>query len=122
MPQYLVAIHHPDGYDGSKESEEMIHDIVSLNKEMVAAGVRTFVGGLSPARDAKSLRKQGDGKVVVTDGPYLETKEHIGGFWVLDVADLDAALEWGRKAAVACRAAVEVRPFIAVPPKFRAVS
>jgi hypothetical protein len=122
MPQFLVAIQHPDGYDGSKEGEEMIRDIVALNKEMVAAGIRTFVGGLSSASQAKSLRAQPDGNVVVTDGPYLETKEHIGGFWVLDVADLDEALEWGRKAAVACRTGVEVRPFIVVPPKYRAVS
>ena len=52
-----------------------------------------------------------DGKVLITDGPYLETKEHVGGFWVLEAADLDEALAWGRKAAVACRAPVEVRPF-----------
>jgi hypothetical protein len=78
---------------------------------MVAAGVRIFVGGLHPASRAKSLRAQPNGKVLVTDGPYLETKEHVGGFWVLEAADLDEALEWGRKAAVACRAPVEVRPF-----------
>jgi hypothetical protein len=52
------------------------------------------------------------GKVLITDGPYADTKEHIGGFWVLEAADLDEALAWGRKAAVACRASVEVRPFI----------
>ena len=57
-------------------------------------------------------RAQPDGKVLVTDGPYFETKEHIGGFWVLKAADLDEALAWGRKAAVACRAPVEVRPFL----------
>ena len=111
MPQYLVAIHHPDDYDASKEGEAMLTDIHALNKEMVAAGVRTFVGGLLPARSAKSLRAQPDGKVVITDGPYLETKEHIGGFWVLEDASLDDALAWGRKAAVACRAPVEVRQF-----------
>jgi len=121
MPQYLVAIQHPDGYDGSKEGEEMMRDIRALNVEMVAAGVRTFVGGLSAARNAKSLRAEADGNVAVTDGPYLETKEHIGGFWVLDVADMDEALAWGRKAAVACRAAVEVRAFLAVPVQQRAV-
>jgi hypothetical protein len=121
MPQYLVAIQHPDGYDGSKEGEEMIRDIVALNKEMVAAGVRTFVGGLSPASNAKSLRAQPDGSVLVTDGPYLETKEHIGGFWVLEVADLEEAVAWGRKATVACRVPVEVRPFIVVPERFRAI-
>jgi len=109
MTQYLVAIHHPDGYDGTREDEAMHRDIGALNEEMVAAGVRVFVGGLRPASSAKSLRAQPDGKVLITDGPYLETKEHIGGFWVLEAADLVEALAWGRKAAVACRAPVEVR-------------
>lgn len=111
MTQYLVAIHHPDDYDPSAEDEAMSRDIDALNDEMVAAGVRIFVGGLSPAGSARSLRAQPDGKVLITDGPYLETKEHIGGFWVLEAANLDDALAWGRKAAVACRAPVEVRPF-----------
>ena len=111
MAQYLVAIHHPDNYDSSKEGEAMQNDIHALNKEMIAAGVRIFAGGLTPARDAKSLRAQPSGKVLVTDGPYLETKEHIGGFWILEAADLDEALAWGRKAVIACRAPVEVRPF-----------
>ena len=111
MSQYLVAIHHPDDYDPSVEDEAMSREIDALNEEMVAAGVRVFVGGLTPARRAKSLRRQRDGKVHITDGPYLETKEHIGGFWVLEAANLDDALEWGRKAVVACRAPVEVRPF-----------
>jgi hypothetical protein len=111
MTQYLVAIHHPDDYDPSTEDEAMSRDIDALNDEMVAAGVRIFVGGLLPASSARSLRAQPDGKVLITDGPYLETKEHIGGFWVLEAANLDDALAWGRKAAVACRAPVEVRPF-----------
>jgi hypothetical protein len=111
MPQYLVAIHHSDNYDPSLEDEAMVRDIDALNEEMVAASARIFVGGLQPARNAKSLRKQRDGKVVITDGPYLETKEHVGGFWVLKAVDLDEALEWGRKAAIACRASVEVRAF-----------
>jgi hypothetical protein len=111
MPRYLVAIHHPDNYDPSREGEEMERDIDVLNQEMVAKGVRVFVGGLRPANSAKSLRAQPDGEVLITDGPYLETKEHIGGFWVLEAADLNEALEWGRKAAIACRAPVEVRPF-----------
>lgn len=111
MAQYLVAIHHPDNYDASREDEAMMRDIHALNEEMIAAGVRKFAGGLRPARDAKALRAQSGGKVLVTDGPYLETKEHIGGFWILETADLDEALAWGRKAVVACRAPVEVRPF-----------
>jgi hypothetical protein len=109
MTQYLVAIHHPDNYDPSTEDEAMSRDIDVLNEEMVAAGVRIFVGGLTPASSARSLRAQPDGKVLITDGPYLETNEHIGGFWVLEAAHLDDALAWGRKAAVACRAPVEVR-------------
>jgi hypothetical protein len=111
MAQYLIAIHHPDDYDPSLEDEAMMEEIHALNREMIAAGVRIFVGGLRPASSAKSLRAQPDGKALITDGPYLETKEHIGGFWVLEAADLDEALAWGRKAAVACRAPVEVRPF-----------
>jgi hypothetical protein len=97
--------------DPSAEDEAMSRDIDALNDEMVAAGVRIFVGGLSPAGSARSLRAQPDGKGLITDGPYLETKEHIGGFWVLEAANLDDALAWRRKAAVACRAPVEVHPF-----------
>ena len=111
MPQYLVAIHHPDNYDPSLEGEAMIRDIHVLNEEMIAAGARFFAGGLESAPKAKSLRKQPSGEVVITDGPYLETKEHIGGFWILEAADMDEALAWGRKAVVACRAPVEVRAF-----------
>ena len=112
MTRYLVAIHRPDDYDPAvSEDEAMSRDINALNDEMVAAGVRVFVGGLRPASHARSVRAQGNGKILVTDGPYLEAKEHVGGLWVLEVAGPDDALEWGRKAAVACRAPVEVRPF-----------
>ena len=112
MPQYLVAIYLPDDYDQSTEDEAMARDIATLEDEMVAAGVRiSFRGGLSPARSARSVRVQPGGKVLTTDGPYLETNEHIGGFSVMEAASLDEALAWGRKAAVACRASVEVRPF-----------
>ena len=89
----------------------MSREIDVLNDEMVAAGIRIFVGGLSPASSARSLRAQPDGEVVITDGPYTEAKEHIAGFWVLKAADLNEALAWARKAAAACRAPVEVRPF-----------
>lgn len=112
MTQYLVAIHHPDGYDGPLETEAMSRDIDVLNEEMEAAGVRIFAAGLSAASSARSLRAQPDGKVLSTDGPYLETKEHVGGLWVLKAADLDEALAWGRKAVVACRAPVEVRAIL----------
>ncbi len=86
MAQFLVAIHHPDNYDPSVEGEAMVRDIGALNREMIAAGARLFVGGLSAPSNAKSLRAQPGGKVLITDGPYLETKEHIGGFWILKAA------------------------------------
>jgi hypothetical protein len=112
MTQYLVAIHHPDDYDPAVAEDKAMHrDIDALNDEMRTAGVRVFVGGLKPASSARSLRVKPGGGVLITDGPYIESKEHVGGFWVLEAADLDEALAWGRKAAVACRAPVEVRPF-----------
>ena len=112
MPKYLVAIHHPDNYDPAvSEDEAMDRAIDALNEEMTAAGIRIFVGGLHPARSAKSLRALPDGKVRMTDGPYLQTTEHVGGFWVLEAANMNEALAWGSKAAIACRAPVEVRPF-----------
>ncbi|HET7646294.1 MAG TPA: YciI family protein [Candidatus Limnocylindria bacterium] len=112
MTQYLVTIHHPTDYDpATAEDEAMARDIDVLNDEMVAAGVRVFVGGLRPAGDATSLRPQSGGNVLTVDGPYLETKEYVGGLWVLECASDEEALEWGRKAAIACRVPVEVRPF-----------
>ena len=111
MTQYLVAIHLPDDFDPSGADKSMERDIDALNEEMEAKGIRLFAGGLRPAREAKSLRAQPDGKVLVTDGPCLETKEHVGGFWILEAADMDEALAWAREAVVACRAPVEVRSF-----------
>jgi hypothetical protein len=116
MPQYLVAIQHPENYDPALEGESMIRDIGALNQEMDAAGARFFAGGLESASHAKSLRKQADGEVVITDGPYIETKEHIGGFWILDAANMDEAVAWGRKAVIACRVPVEVRAFLKIRP------
>ena len=116
MPQYLVAIQHPNNYDPSLEGEAMIRDIGALNEEMDAAGARFFAGGLEPASKAKSLRKRTGGDVVITDGPYLETKEHVGGFWILEAADMDEALAWARKAVIACRVPVEVRAFLRIRP------
>ena len=112
MTQYLVAIYRPENYDPAvSEDEAMGREIDALNEEMKAAGVRAFVGGLQSESSTRSLRLQPAGKVLITDGPYAETKEHIGGFWVLEAANLDEAREWGSKAAVACRASVEARSF-----------
>jgi len=111
MAQYLVAIHLPDDFDSSSVDKAMEHDIDILNEEMEAKGIRLFAGGLRPASEAKSLRIQPDRKVLITDGPYLETKEHIGGLSIGQAADMDEALTWTRKGAVVCRASGEVRPF-----------
>lgn len=112
MPKYLVSIHRPNDYNPAvSEDETMAREIDALNDEMIAAGVRVFVGGLQPITTAKSLHRHYDGSILSTDGIYLKDSEHVGGFWVLEVTDQDAALAWGRKAAIACRASVEVRPF-----------
>ncbi len=112
--QFFVAIHHPDNYDPSTESEAMMRDIHLLNEEMIAKGARVFAGGMQGTPKAKSLRAQSNGEVGVTDGPYLEAKEHVGGFWILEAADMEEALAWGRKAVAACRAPVEVRQFLSM--------
>jgi hypothetical protein len=108
----LDTIFLPDNFDPSAQDQEMESDFDALTKEMEASGVReVFAGGLSPAKEARSLRAQPDGKVLITDGPYLETKEHIGGLSIGEAADLDEALTWARRGAVVCRASGEVRPF-----------
>jgi hypothetical protein len=112
MPQYLVSGYLPDDYDPSGETEATIEAIHALNREMIAAGVRKFACGLGPAR---TVRSQPNGEVAIIDGPYLEAKEHVGGFWILETADLDEALAWARKGAKACRASVEVRPIFFMP-------
>ena len=115
MPQYLIANYMPDDFDPSTVTEAMIEEIHALNREMMAAGIRKFACGIAPAADAKTVRKQSDGKVLVTDGPYLETKEQIGGFLILEAADLDEALAWARKGAIACDTVGEVRELLFFP-------
>jgi hypothetical protein len=109
MPQYLVSIQLPDNYDPSLEDAAVIRDVHALNEQMDAVGIRLFAGGLEPASKAKTLRKQANGEVIITDGPYVEAKEHIGGFSIVEAADMNEALAWARKAAIACRVPVEVR-------------
>lgn len=106
MPQFLVSGYLPDNFDPSTQDEATIEAIHAINREMIAAGVRKFACGLGKAT---SLRTQPNGEVLITDGPYLEAKEHIGGFWILETADMDEALAWARKGATACRASIEVR-------------
>ena len=113
MPQYLIATYLPDNYDPSVETEATIEAIHALNKEMIGAGVRKFACGLS--LKAKTLRAQPNGEVLITDGPYLETKELVGGLAILETADLDEALAWARKGAKLGRAAIEVREIFFKP-------
>jgi hypothetical protein len=115
MPQYLVCNYMPDDFDPSTVTQAMIDEIHALNREMDAAGVTKFACGISPAANAKTVRKQSDGKVLVTDGPYTETKEHMGGFWILEAADMDEALAWARKGAISPDAVGEVRELLFFP-------
>ena len=112
MPQCLVSGYLPDNFDPSTQDEAIVEAIHALNREMIAAGVRKFACGLGKA---KSLRAQPKGEVLITDGPYLETKEHVGGLWILECADMDEALAWARKGAKACRTAIEVREIFFMP-------
>ncbi len=112
MPQYLVAGYLPDDFDPSLMDEATGLAIHALNKEMIAAGVRKFACGLGAA---KSLRTKTDGEVLITDGPYLEAQEHIGGLWILECADMDEAVAWAHKGVVATRGQVEIREIFFQP-------
>ncbi|MEO8336453.1 MAG: YciI family protein [bacterium] len=114
MPRYMVASYLPDDFDPSTVTEETGAAIHALNAEMEAAGVLKFACGISPASTAKTLRKQ-DGKLLVTDGPYTETKEHLAGFLMLDAANMDEVMAWLRKGANAVMGAVEVRELFFQP-------
>ena len=110
MQQYLLSIYQPDGDPPAPEFlEPIMADMAALAQEMKEAGAWVFNGGLHPPSTATVVQLR-DGDVVTTDGPYLEGKEHIGGFTVIQAADLDAALEWGRKLARVLTIPIEVRP------------
>ncbi|HLN68854.1 MAG TPA: YciI family protein [Streptosporangiaceae bacterium] len=111
MRQYLLSVYHPE--DGTLEPEaiqKIRADVAALNTELQQSGAWVFAGGLFPSSTATVARLEG-GDVIITDGPFAEGKEHIGGIWVIKAPDLDAALAWGRKATRACTVPVEVRPF-----------
>jgi hypothetical protein len=111
MKHYVLSIYQPDGPPPPPERlEPVMRDVAALIREIKDAGAWVFNGGLHPPTTATVLRPK-DGEVLMTDGPFVEGKEHIGGFIIIKAPDLDAALEWGRKAARAITLPIEVRPF-----------
>jgi hypothetical protein len=112
MTQYLLSVWHDGDYPTPEPEvmERMFAQVDAFNAEVTSSGAWVFGGGLHPSSSATVVRATGD-DVSMTDGPYAESKEQIGGFWVIEAADLDAALEWARKASAACEGPVEVRPF-----------
>jgi hypothetical protein len=113
MTQYLLAVHGDEDALAETPAEDMqraYKQVDLFNEEVKAAGAWVFAGGLHPSSTATVVRTA-DGKVATTDGPYLETKEQLGGFWIIEAPDLDAALGWAAKGSQACMAPVEVRPF-----------
>jgi hypothetical protein len=118
MSQYLIAVHN--GPDARKrpaaEMAEIIAAVGAVNQKAMDAGVFVFAGGLHD-QSATTTVDPRSGKPELTDGPYLESKEYMGGFWIIEAPDLDAALEFSRDASLACREVLEVRPFMEAPPE-----
>ena len=112
MTQYLLAVHMVEGEQppSAGEIEQAYKDVDALNQKIRDEGAWVFAGGLHEASTATVVRVE-NGEILTTDGPFAEAKEHLGGFWVIEAPDLDAALDWAAQATVACRAPVEVRPF-----------
>jgi hypothetical protein len=112
MTHYLLAVHMIDGAEAPSDEamRKAFKDVDALNDKIKAAGAWVFAGGLHEPSTSTVVQVK-NGEVVTTDGPFAEAKEHLGGFWVIQAPDLDAALDWARQATVACLAPVEVRPF-----------
>lgn len=112
MKQYLLAVQFDESAPAVSDDElrAQMDRTSKVTDEMKTAGSWVFVGGLVGSH-ATTVVRPGNGTVTVTDGPYAETKEHLGGFWVIRVDDLDQALAWAKKCALACGAPIEVRPF-----------
>jgi hypothetical protein len=110
MTQYLLSIYQPDGPPPAPEFlETVMRDLATLNADLQAAGAWVFAAGLHPASTATVVRAR-DSEQLITDGPFTEGKEHLGGFTTISAADLDAALGWARRMAQATTLPVEVRP------------
>ncbi|WP_330254002.1 YciI family protein [Nocardia sp. NBC_00565] len=109
MKQYLLSIYQPDDGPPPDNLEEIMRDLEAVNDEMRAAGAWVFAAGLHAPSTATVLRADAN-EVLITDGPYIESKEHIGGFTVIQAADLDEAIDWGKKVAEVLTLPIEVRP------------
>lgn len=116
MKQYLLSVHgtQGDAMPAPEVMQQMFDDVEKVNQELRDTGAWVFAGGLTDPSDATVVRVE-RGQVLTTDGPFVETKEQLGGFWVIQAEDLDEALAWAQKATAACLAPVEVRPFQDVP-------
>jgi hypothetical protein len=113
MAQYLLSVWHDDSYDvdfDGDEAQRIVAQVDQFNADLQAAGAWVFAGGLHPASSATVVRST-SGEVSMTDGPYAESKEQMGGFWIVEATDLDGALDWARRGSMACQGPVEVRPF-----------
>src|ERR1700757_3293520 len=112
MPQYLLSVWHDSEYEldfSTPDAQRQLAQVGAFNDELQRSGAWVFAGGLRPASSATVVRSAG-GEVSMTDGPYAETKEQMGGFWVVQAADMDVALALAGRAAAACERPVEVRP------------
>ena len=111
MRQYLLSVYQPDSDPPpSVDLDRIMSELGALQDEMRAAAVWVFSNGLHPPSSATVLRMR-DGELLMTDGPYIEGKEHLGGFTIIEAADLDAALPWARRMTEITTLPVEVRPF-----------
>jgi hypothetical protein len=118
MTQYLLSVHYVDGQGATPEDEmqQAFEQVDRFNQRMMDEGKWVFGGGLETP-DTATVVKAHEGETVITDGPFAEAKEQIGGFWILELADLDEALALAAEASAACMGPVEVRPFQAEPPQ-----
>lgn len=114
MTQYMLSVHHDgtEDFESMSEAElqKVFADVDAFNDEVRSAGKWVFAGGLQPIESATTVDNTG-GERIVSDGPFSESKEYLGGFWIIEAADLDEALDWAQRGSAACAGRVEVRPF-----------
>ena len=112
MTQYMLSVHHVEGeaMPSGDDMQRVFDDVDRFNTELQEAGAWVFGGGLMPPDTSTTVDSTGAAPAV-TDGPFAETKEWLGGFWIIEAPDLDAALDWAHRGSAACQGPVEVRPF-----------